>query len=160
MIELSQGLPRQPLACFPTSAALELVPTSVSESAEGASPRNAKHSRSFPHFQEIWGSVGQSSSGGNPPVRSRWIRAYFETLEVVLAQAARKSDEQADGKVARVAKVQFDEHEGVLNARRLQSILDVHIANLGIEVFARLVRASKPIANRADAKDGSHVAQA
>ena len=79
---------------------------------------------------------------------------------MVLAQAARKSDEQADGKVVRVAKVQFEKHEGVLNARRLQSILDVHIGNLGIEVFARLVRASKPIANRADAKDGSHVAKA
>ena len=103
---------------------------SVSEGIEGASPSNAQHTRSLPHIQEIWGGIGQSPSRGNSPVRSRWIRANLDTLEVVLAQAARKSDEQADRKVARVAKVQFEKHEGVLNARRLQSILDVHISNM------------------------------
>ncbi len=34
-------------------------------------------------FQKIWGSIGQSPSGGNTPVSSRWIRAYLDTLEVV-----------------------------------------------------------------------------
>jgi len=34
MLERSQGLPKQPLACFLTPAALELVPTSALSSTE------------------------------------------------------------------------------------------------------------------------------
>ena len=34
MLEGSQGLPRQPLACFPTPVALELVPTRALSSTE------------------------------------------------------------------------------------------------------------------------------
>ena len=34
MLERSQGLPKLPLACFPTPVALELVPTSALSSTE------------------------------------------------------------------------------------------------------------------------------
>ena len=79
---------------------------------------------------------------------------------MVLVEAKRESDDEADSEAKGVDEIQSAKRASVFNARRLQSLLDVHVSDLGRQVFAGVVSANESNEYRTDEEASQNIAEA
>ena len=75
------------------------------------------------------------------------------------SEAKKQSDREADSEASGATQIQSSNDEGVSDARRLQSVLDLYLVHMGFEVPSRVVYTRKSLSNRAHAKDRQDAAQ-
>ena len=104
----------------------------------GCTPCDAWTVRNAASWRVVeWGIAHQDlSSITSIGIDEIQYRRGHKYLTLVSAEAEGQSDEEADCKTPRVAEVQPDEREGLPDAGRLQSLLDVHVGDVGRQISA------------------------
>jgi len=98
-----------------------------------------EHLGSVPHHGQDEQSHRRSPRRGGPTPESRWLRAGLEALTVVFAEAEGEPDLQADDQAAGIAPVQSQDGAGLLVTRRVPTVLELRVRDLGPQVPARVV---------------------
>ncbi len=120
---------------------------SLPESPQGPRIVDAEHSGPIPYRQEVWRSLGQSPSGRNSTDVQVRLRIGAEKFPMEHSETSQQSHDPSDGEASRVAPIQPENDKGLPDARGLQSVLELHVADVGIEVPSRMVHSSRSLAD-------------
>ena len=63
------------------------------------------------------------------------------------SETSQQSHDPSDGEASRVAPIQPENDKGLPDARGLQSVLELHVADVGIEVPSRMVHSRRSFAD-------------